>query len=73
MRHETGMNSLTALQTRAWSHRVPPPGNPSLCRLTATKDNESGSGWATGLAIVLNAEVRPLCHRIDEEFLNRSC
>jgi IS605 OrfB family transposase len=73
MRHEAGMNSSTRLQTRACSRRVPPPANPSLCRLTATKDKEYGSGWAIGLAVALNAEVRPLCHRIDKEFLKRSC
>lgn len=73
MRYEAGMNSLTALQIRACPHRVPPPANPSLCRLTATKDNGSGSGWARGLAFALNAGVRPLCPRIEEEFLKRPC
>jgi hypothetical protein len=72
MRHKAGRNSLTGLQTRACRHRVPPPANPSLCRLTA-KDNGSGSGWARGLALALNAGVRPLCHRIEDEFLKRSC
>jgi hypothetical protein len=73
MRHEAGMNSFTGLQTRACSHHLPPPADPSLCRSPATGDNESGSGWAISLASALNAEVRPLCHRIDEEFLKRSC
>jgi hypothetical protein len=73
MRHEAGTNSFTGLQTRACSHHVRPPADPWLCRLPASKDNESGSGWAINLASALNAEVRPLSHRIDEEFLKRSC
>jgi len=73
MRHEAGTNSLTGLQTRAYPLGVPPLANHSLCRFIATRDNEFGSGWAIGRAFAPNAEVRPLCRRIDTEFSKRSC
>jgi hypothetical protein len=73
MRHEAGTNSLTGLQTRTRPYGVPPLANHSLCPFTATMDNESGSGWAIARAFAPNAEVWPLCHRIDTEFSKRSC
>jgi hypothetical protein len=73
MRHEAGTNSLTGLHTRGYKHRVRLLANRWLSRFRATMGNEFGSGWAIGRAFAPNAEVRPLCHHIDEEFSKRSC
>jgi len=71
MRHEAGTNSRTGLQTRTSLHRTPPVADHSLRRLTTTKGNEFGLGWAIGRAIAPDVGVRLLSDRVDEGFLKR--